>query len=198
MIMLAEKKISYEHRSILPKVLLEARNELVPESFDKISPLGKIPALQIGNWGIADSSVICAFIEKEFSDSKSLYPKEPKKLAEALWFEHYADTTFTEVVYKKIFLERIIKPHLLDSPTNEECVKHAITVELPPLLTYLDKCIEGKDWLVNNSFSIADIAIGVQLLSLKKAGVSIESWKNLLDYFRKIEEHSAFKELNIL
>ncbi len=62
MIALAEKNITYEHQQILPKSLLVLRNELVPQDFEQLSPLGKIPLLQIGNWGIADSAVITAFL----------------------------------------------------------------------------------------------------------------------------------------
>jgi glutathione S-transferase len=195
MVLFAEKKLPYEHRAILPKVLLLARNEPVSEIFERISPIGKIPALQIGNWGIADSSIICAFIEKQFPNSPLLYPTVPRQLAEALWFERYADTTFTDVVYKKIFFEKMIKPHLLNRPTNEECVKQAVSGDLPPLLAYLDKSIEKKDWLVNNHFSIADIAIGVQLLSLKKCGIDIGSWKSLENYFHRITERPSFIEI---
>ena len=58
MVALSEKQIPYEQKEILPKILLELKGQIVPNEFEHASPLGKIPALQVNNFCIADSSVI--------------------------------------------------------------------------------------------------------------------------------------------
>lgn len=192
MVALAEKNIAYEHQQILPKSLLMLRNELIPEAFEQLSPLGKIPLLQIGDWGIADSAVITAFLDREFSSEKILYPDNSREYAKALWFEHYADTTLTDVIHKKIFFQKVIKPALLNQPADLTIVEKAISVELPPLLTYLDRELEKNEWLADQRFSIADIAVVVQLLALKKAGVSLDNWKNLNTYVKNVTQQPSF------
>lgn len=192
MVALAEKNIAYEHQQILPKSLLMLRNELIPEAFEQLSPLGKIPLLQIGDWGIADSAVITAFLDREFSSEKKLYPDNSREYAKALWFEHYADTTLTDVIHKKIFFQKVIKPALLNQPADLTIVEKAISVELPPLLTYLDRELEKNEWLADQRFSIADIAVVVQLLALKKAGVSLDNWKNLNTYVKNVTQQPSF------
>lgn len=192
---LAEKDLSYEHRQILPKSLLLLRNEAIPAEFERLSPLGKIPILQIGNWGIADSAVITAFLDCEFPSGKKLYPDNSKEYAKALWFEHYADTTLTEVVYKKIFLQRVIKPALLSQPADQTIVEKAISVELPPMLTYLDQTLAQQEWLADQRFSMADTAIVVQLLALRKAEVSINAWKNLKKYLERVAALPSFSNV---
>ena len=77
-VVLAEKKVPYELKPIFPF----GPN---PE-FRKISPLGKIPALVDGERSLADSSVICAYIERKHPEP-SLYPSDPYEYARALWFE---------------------------------------------------------------------------------------------------------------
>lgn len=192
MVALAEKNLDYEHRQILPKSLLILRNEVVPEEFDRLSPLGKIPVLQMSDCGIADSAVITAFLDRQFPSDKKLYPDNPKEYAKALWFERYADTTLTDVVHKKIFLQKVIKPALLNQPTDLAIVERATSSELPPLLTYLDQALERNDWLADQRFSMADTAVVVQLLSLKKADVSLDDWKNLDKYIKRVVEQPSF------
>ena len=101
MVALAEKNIAYEQREILPKVLLEATHQTVPVEFDRASQLGKIPALQVGNYCIADSAAIAGYLDRQFVSGNSLYPTDPEEYGRALWFEHFSDTTLTEIAYKK-------------------------------------------------------------------------------------------------
>ena len=70
MVALSEKHIKYEQREILPKIILKLTNQVVPPNFDKVSPLGKIPALQVGNFHIADSSVITAYLDRMFATGR--------------------------------------------------------------------------------------------------------------------------------
>ncbi len=195
MIALAEKNLSYEHRQVLPKSLLMLRKEPIPSEFERLSPLGKIPVLQIDDWGIADSSVITAFLDREFSSDKKLYPDNSKEYAKALWFERYADTTLTEVAYKKILFQNIIKPALLNQPTDQAIVEKAVSVELPPMLTYLDHTVGQNEWLADQRFSMADTAIVVQLIALKKAGVSIDAWKHLTKYVERVTQQPSFSSI---
>ncbi len=192
MVALAEKNLEYEHQQVLPKSLLILKNEVVPEAFDRLSPLGKIPLLQIGDWGIADSAVITAFLDREFSSGKKLYPDNSKEYAKALWFERYADTTLTDVTYKKIFFQRVIKPTLLNQPTDQAIIETAVSVDLPPMLTYLDQALAKNEWLADQRFSMADAAIVVQLLALKTAGISIDVWKNLAKYVERVTQQPSF------
>lgn len=196
MVALAEKNLDYEHRQILPKSLLILRNEVMPEEFERLSPLGKIPVLQMGDWGIADSAVITTFLDRQFPSDQKLYPDNPKEYAKALWFERYADTTLTDVIYKKIFFQKVIKPALLNQPADLSIVEKAISIELPPLLTYLNRELEKNKWLADQRFSIADIAVVVQLVALKKAGVSLDDWKNLDKYLKNVTQQPSF--LNVL
>jgi len=50
LVALAEKELSYQHHEIMPAVLLRATNQAIPQEFAAASPLGKIPAMQLGNF----------------------------------------------------------------------------------------------------------------------------------------------------
>jgi glutathione S-transferase len=193
MVALLEKNIDYTHKEILPKVLLQATGQAIPEDFNRVSPLGKIPALQIKDFCIADSAVIAGYLDRQFSDGQSLYPKNPEAYARTLWFEHYSDNVLTEIVYKKIFMESVIKPKILNIESNHDLVEQAKKVELPPLLDYLNHAVTKYDWIAGDDFSMADIAIATQLLALKMTDFNLEKWRHLNNYLQKVTARESFK-----
>ena len=92
---------------------------------------------------------------------------------QAINLERFSDTVLSDVVYKKIFIERVIKPKVLSMPEDCSLVQDALQYDLPPLLQYIDKQLQNKSWLAGNNFSMADISITTQMLALGMAGVEI-------------------------
>src|SRR5690242_6483351 len=82
----------------------------------------KIPAWQDGDRSIADSSVICAYLERTHPEPR-LYPADPYEYARALWFEEYADTALVNVVGPKIFFQKFVRPRFFNQPTDEGTVQ---------------------------------------------------------------------------
>ena len=80
---LAEKGIAYQLEFVAP-------GDPSPE-YRRISPLGKVPAYRDGDVALADSSIICAYVERMHPEP-ALYPSEPYTYARALWFEEYGDS----------------------------------------------------------------------------------------------------------
>lgn len=195
MVALAEKNIAYEQKEILPSVLLRALGQEIPEAFNLASPLGKIPALQIGDFTLADSAVITAYLDQKYPSTQKLYPTNPEDYAKTLWFERYADTTLTEVAYKKIFLEAIVKPKVLNLEPNLKLIEEASKVELPPLLDYLNQQLQHSTWIAGEQFTIADIAITTQLLALKLTGFSFSHWQHLETYLTQAILRPSYKKI---
>ena len=194
MIALAEKEICYEHKEILPKTLLKAIGQPVPKEFERASPLGKIPALQVSDFLIADSAVIAGYLDRKFSTGNKLYPANAEEYAKALWFEHYSDVTLAGVITQKILFERLVKPKVLKQASDEKLVDHVVANELPSLLSYLNTSISNKDWFTGSHFSMADVAIAIQLLALETAEVEMseQQYPALTKYMKKIVNRKSF------
>lgn len=195
LVTMAEKGLDFKMIETLPATTLKAMGKKASPELIKASPLGKIPAYQEGDWTIADSAVIMEYLDRKYPNHP-LYPSEPKKFAETLWFEKYGDEVLASVVHHKILFEKIVKPKLFNKPTGEAILQAAITQELPPLLGYLEKELQGKEWIMGDQFTAADIAIGTHLVSLKKCGIEINSdkWPNLAAYTKRILERPSFKK----
>jgi glutathione S-transferase len=180
---LAIKKLDYDFELTIPF------GDGVTEDYKKISPLGKIPALRIDGINIADSSVICAYLEKRYPNP-ALYPEKPADYAKALWLEEYTDTVLFKVVTAKIFFPLLIAPRLLGKPCDEQEVRHALIDELPPLCSYLETQIGDSETIIPGLFSITDIAIVSQFVNLYHCEHEINK-KHFPKLAHYVEHHMA-------
>lgn len=198
LIALEHKGISYQNQDILPAVILRALNQEIPKEFTEASPLGKIPAFQDGDFSIADSSVILAYLERAHPQH-SLYPKNPQLFARALWLEKYGDTVLSEVTHTLI-VENIINPKIFNKPTDGTAVQAALNEKLPPLLEYLESQLNTSwagQYFIGNELTVADIAIGTHLVSLKRLEVAIDAkqFPKLSAYFEGLLKEPSIKKV---
>ena len=176
---LIEKNIPYEFETVFP-------GPMAPPDFRQLSPLGKVPAFRDGDRVLADSSVICAYLER-VHPTPPLYPSDPYDYARALWFEEWADGGLVPVSGPKIFFQRVVGPRFFGRTTDEEVVRTAIEQELPPLFDYLESQLTGGEFLVGTSFTIGDIGVLTQFVNLAHAGVSPDAarWPKLAAYVER-------------
>lgn len=189
-----EKRLPFSLIDTLPVKTLGALGQKASPEFIHASPLGKIPAYKEGNWTIADSSVIIAYLDRK-NPGKPLYPSEPQEFAETLWFENYGDEVMAGTIHKKILFEMIVKPNLLKIPTDKAIVAKAVNEELPEIFSYLERALEGHLWIVGNQFTAADIAIGTHLATLKRCKIDINpaKWPNVAAYAQRLFDRPSFK-----
>lgn len=191
---LEEKKLEYQLIPTLPKIILEATGQPVPQEFDRISPLGKIPALQIGSFSAVDSSVIVSYLEKKWAPHAVL-PSNNEDFAKALWYEKYADRVMSDV-FHQIFVEKFVKPAVLKTQVNEELVSQLFE-KVPAILAYLEgELARNKHaYLVGDTLTIADIAVIHHFLSLHigKIELSLDLYPALKSYVERISQHPSIQ-----
>ncbi len=176
---LEEKGLDYELNPVMPFN--------PPPEFMAISPLGKIPVYQEGQFTIPDSSVIIDYIERSNPDTP-LYPADSQQRAEALFLEEYCDTALVSAA-GTVFLNRIIKPRLLGEEEDKEAVRQALEEELPGRFDYLEARLDDDaEFLVGDSMSIADIAVASPFVNLAHAGENVDAsrWPKLAAYLERI------------
>ncbi|TXH96728.1 MAG: glutathione S-transferase family protein, partial [Pseudomonas sp.] len=81
-----------------------------PDWYREINPLGRIPALRDGDVTLADSSVICQYLEEKHPEHTTLYGREPAHRAQIRWLEKYADYELAPLCTFTVFRNRILKP----------------------------------------------------------------------------------------
>jgi glutathione S-transferase len=185
---LTEKGLEYAHDPVVPFN--------APASFRKLSPLGKIPAFSDGDRTLADSSIICSYVERR-NPAPALYPKDDYQFARALWFEEYADGGLMSVVGAGIFGPLVIGPAIRGVPPDHARAKKAVDEELPPLFTYLEGELGSQSYFVGNTFGIADISIASMFVNLLLADVKVDAarWPALAAFVERVHARPSFKAL---
>lgn len=143
------------------------------ERFSRLSPLRRIPVLVDGGLTLADSSIICQYLEDRQPDL-SLYPLDVADRARARWLEEYADTRIADVLIRRVFDQLVINPHVWSQPTDEAVVKQALEVDIPDVLDYLELQLPRHRFCFGE-VSIADVSIACVFRTAGFAGFHIES-----------------------
>jgi glutathione S-transferase len=139
--------------------------------FLEISPFGKIPAFEDGDYKLSDSSAIVHYLEAKHPEHR-LIPTEPRALGRAVWFDEYADTImFTAAA--PIFFNRVVAK-LMGMDGDLGAADKAEAVALPPVLDYLESVIPPSGFLVEDRFTLADIAVASPFVNFSHAGVAID------------------------
>lgn len=187
LVAMLEKNLPFEIVPVLPFA--------PPPDFKKISPLGKVPVYQDGDYFLPDSSCILAYLERAHP-TPALTPSEPEPYGTALFLEEFADTRLMEAV-AGAFFERIVKAKLQKQAPDEERVRKAVTEQMPAALAYLESLAPAGDGIVGGRFGLADIAIGSQLVNWMHAGEQIDATRfpKMSAYVDRLHARPSFKTL---
>lgn len=163
---LSEKQVGYEMIATNP--------------FDKSgdflrrSPLGRIPALEDEQGrSLADSTVIAEYLEERYPDPP-LFPRDPFDRARVRWFDEYADGGMAPSLTAKVFFQRVISAKLIKGGCDEAVVQSGLK-ELPTFLGYLEGELGGHQYLVAETFTLADVSVACQLVNLRHANVEVDA-----------------------
>lgn len=147
----AYKGIAYEHIPVMPFTKDQ------PAEFRENSPLGKIPLAKVNDTWLPDSSVICAWAEREVPEP-SLLPADSLLAGRASWYEEYADSHMVSVIGGHLFAEVVLAPLVFKREPIQSDIDKAINTEIPAIFDYLEKELTGN-YLVGDGLSIADISV---------------------------------------
>ena len=131
--------------------------------FAQASPFGKIPAFQDGDFLISDSTAIITYMDA-IQPEPNLIPLEPKARARTIWYEEFGDT-IVQAAGMPMFFNRMVAP-LLGMPQDLAAADKAEAEALPRALDYLEKILPDSGFLVEDRFTLADIAVACPLINI--------------------------------
>lgn len=185
---LNEKGVTYDVENVSPFG--------ADENFTKMSPARRIPLLKDSDhgddWVLPDSTAIFHYLEKKIPEP-ALVPSDLADYGRALWFEEYADTEMASTIGLGIF-RKIVFPQMQKKAPDIDGAMEVIRGKLIGINDYIEQSLEGREWLVGNSFSVADISVAVQYANLSFTGYvpSAERWPNISAFMRRVGEHDSF------
>jgi glutathione S-transferase len=180
-----EKNVPYEIVSVVPLA--------PPPAWRELSPLGYIPAIEDGDFRVADSSAICQYLERTHP-RPSLYPSDARQFAQALWIEEYVDGGLQQHVLRGLLMQRVFAPKFLGKAPDEELIRKSLTEMIPAGLHYLESVLSAE-YFAGGTFSIADIAVSSILINFHYAGESIAAgqYPKLHRYLDRVLKRDSFR-----
>ena len=159
-----------------------------PPNWRELSPTGKIPALADGEFTVADSAAICAYLER-LKPEPAFYPREARACATALALEQYAGTLFREVVHP-LFHETFVQPKIRNVPADRAKIERVLGEAVPEHLGYLDRLRWSEE------LTVADIAVASNLVTYQYIGFELSraQYPRLADRFARVAAEPAFQE----
>jgi len=194
-------------RAVRPRWLLEEMNipyELVqvtmemlrqPE-YKKLHPHGKVPVLIDGDAVIYESAAICAYLADRYPE-RDLAPS-PQSSARAYYYQwlFYAPLTLETPVEQYMFHvlpnlpEKLLPKSHCHQVSQTEALQWFLQVCHP-----INERLPGRDYLVEDRFTAADVVTGGVLLWALKLGMMKEE-SQAKAYITKLMQRPAFQKAN--
>ena len=187
LVCLETKGIAYEIDPIIPF--------FGDDRFTKLSPLRRIPVYQDEQVTLADSSVICQYLEDRHPDP-CFYPRDLVQRARARWLEELADTWIGDVFIWRLFNQVAIRPRVWGEQTDEALVAKTLAEDVPAVLAYLEGELPAEGWIFGD-FSIADASIASFFRNAAFARFRVDAarWPRTAAFVERALGTPAFRKL---
>jgi len=150
------------------------------EPFLKLNPSGQVPVVEDGETIISDSNAILVYLARKYAPD--WLPSGPVREAEVQKFLSFA----AGEIANGPAAARLITVFgaQLDPERAKTVAKTAFE--------HLEQHLEGRQWLVGNRPSIADVAIYAYAAHAPEGNVSLDAFPNLIGLLARIKELSGF------
>lgn len=142
------------------------------ERFTELNPLRQVPVLVHHDLAIADSTVICEYLE-ELQPAQTLYPQTIADRARARWVEEYADTRLADALIWRFYLQVAIKPAVWQEQPDIAVVEETTNTHIPRELDFLESLVPKEGFLFGAP-TLADYSIASMFRTAGFAGFSID------------------------
>ena len=130
------------------------------DDYLQVNPNGRIPALVDGDLCLFESMAINLYLTKKYAPT--LYPTTPADEARA-WQWSVWGISEIEPLQMQIVVQRLFTP---EDKRNPKVIEGA-TKSLQRPLKVLDDALAGRDWLIGDSFSVADLNVAAVMHLMK-------------------------------
>jgi glutathione S-transferase len=152
-----------------------AKKETRTPDFLRLNPNGVVPLLVVDGTPIFESTAILLYLGETYGVEKGLYPAPGLERAETLKWVIWANVGFFDPTSRWARNTASFVPAEQRSAAAAEAAKK----DLGAVMQILDDALAGKSYLVDDRFSLADLAVSSYLGWLKFLGYDYSPFKNV-------------------
>ncbi len=180
---LEELGVPYE----LERIDLPSGGHKKPE-YLKVHPLGAVPAFKDGDKPMIESAAICMYLADKFPEKKLAPAVGTPERGDYYQWIMFGMATMEPIVYT-VFQHTVM---LAPEKRNPNIADEAKT-KYKNALNALSEALKGKQFVVGNQFTVADVVIG-SILSWSKAMGMLNDHPDLVAYSKSLAERPAYKK----
>jgi len=168
--------------------------EFTPESLKgpeylKVHPLGKVPALQDDGVTMFESGAIVEYLLEKYGKGRLAPAPGTTARAPFLQWVHFGEATALPPL-ADIVQHTFLRPEAERIPAIADDGR----ARMAGVLDVLDKSLAGKQYLLGDEFTAADVMVGYALYLAKMLGLLSDKHPNLLAYMGRLEKRPAFQK----
>ncbi|TKB55516.1 glutathione S-transferase family protein [Ferrimonas aestuarii] len=186
------------------------RSENLQEPYTSISPGGTIPAIIHNGVAVSDSFHILKYLEEQFPEQRFLPENESD--IELMW-NSVRLACDSHIDYNKSYFYAVVGGRPCSQPDLEWYRKHnpalyefhtkypdgmtskqklEVIERISKLCAQMDAELKGKDYLIGNRYSLADIAWIANFLFLEVLNFDLSSYPYLVAWMARIKARPAY------
>ncbi len=184
---LEEKSIDYEVETVIPL------GEPDPD-FLKISPMGKIPVLEIDGKFMPDSLAAAVLLEDEVP-TPAMFPDGAWDKAWVIWLNDFLGAGLFSKIEAPLFVQRFINHKLQQQDPDQAKIDEALAL-LPSHFDYLESQLDdGRLFLVGETMTLVDLTAATIFINLRHAGEEVDAdrWPHLAAFVRRMHARPSIK-----
>jgi len=174
--MLEEAGLDYD----MELIDIRAENRKDSAAFLAASPMGKVPAISDQDVAMSESAAICLYVADQYCMDK---------LAPAL-----DDARRGKFLYWLMYTPAVIEPAMAEKFAGSEPNRGRNGWgDFAEMIRVFDEGLEGKDWILGDQFTAADIMLGSSAVFLRMFEM-LPDTKNISDYADRCLARPAFQK----
>lgn len=151
-----------------------------PEFLER-NPLGQVPVIEEGDFTLADSNAILVHLALNHDPQRRWLPSDTRVQALVQrWLGIAAGPLASGPAAARV-------AHLFKRPLNPQCA-----VLARQLFGVMEQHLAGRDWLVGEAPTIADVAMYSYTAHAPEGGIPLEPWPRLRAWLARIETLPGF------
>lgn len=162
----------------------DAKTRLAPPELKRVHPLGKSPVIEDGGNVVAESGAIVDYLAQTYGKGKLVPAQGTDEYWRYAHFLHFAEGSAMLPLMLFMYTSRLGDA---GKPLHER-----IFGEIDNHFSYLNGELEGRDFLVGDSLTGADIQ-NAHVLENAYAGGLLEQYPNLKRYLEAMHDRPAYK-----
>ncbi len=170
-----------------------AKGEHKNPEYLALNPNGAVPTLVDGDFVLTESRAIMQYLASKKPES-GLLPRDEQQRADVTRWQFWDSSHFSPQLGTLTF-EKLLKAMMGMGEPDQRKIDEALA-GFRRFGAVLNKRLEGKQYIVGNALTIADLTIASSLMYAKQTDAPLSEFPNVQSLFNRISDMEAWKKTN--